>query len=156
MRSICNGNQLPFTPAASPSARSSVSPSVQAPSTDDASQELSTFSRSPESPSAAAEVPCNSAASEISHEDPEIDMASEGPGVDFGTLYYRRLLQGRGILYSDQQLTAGDETGIWVKAFASDVNLFRHDFTMTMMKLSTLGVLTSSAGQVRVNCSKVA
>eukprot|EP00257_Ricinus_communis_P003658 XP_002516056.3 putative Peroxidase 48 [Ricinus communis] len=90
-----------------------------------------------------------------SPEDLGINMAYEGPGVDFGTLYYRSLLHGRGILYSDQQLMSGEETGIWVRAYASDVSLFRRDFAQAMMKLSNLNVLTGSAGQVRRNCSKV-
>lgn len=85
-----------------------------------------------------------------------MDMAYEGPSVDFGTVYYRSLLQGRGILYADQQLTAGEETRIWVRAYASDASLFRRDFSLAMMKLSDLSVLTGSMGQVRLNCSKVA
>ncbi|KAF2323358.1 hypothetical protein GH714_034831 [Hevea brasiliensis] len=89
-------------------------------------------------------------------EGPGINMAYEGPGIDFGSVYYHSLLQGRGILYSDQQLMSGEETGIWVKAYASDVSLFLRDFAQAMMKLSDLHVLTGSAGQVRLNCSRVA
>nr|AHL39113.1 class III peroxidase [Populus trichocarpa] len=85
-----------------------------------------------------------------------MNMAYEGPGVDFGTLYYRSLLQGKGILYSDQQLMAGIDTGIWVRAYASDISLFPRDFALAMMKLSNLRVLTGSKGQVRLHCSKVA
>ncbi|KAF9690011.1 hypothetical protein SADUNF_Sadunf01G0151600 [Salix dunnii] len=91
-----------------------------------------------------------------SPEEPGMNMAQEGPGVDFGTLYYRGLLRGKGILYADQQLMAGIETGIWVRAYASDISLFRRDFSRAMMKLSNLGVLTGSKGQVRLHCSKVA
>lgn len=89
-------------------------------------------------------------------EEPGINMAYEGPGVDFGRLYYRTLLQGRGILVSDQQLMSGEETAKWVNAYASDVSLFRRDFARAMVKLSNLQVLTGSDGQVRVNCSKMA
>ncbi|XP_065865084.1 putative Peroxidase 48 [Euphorbia lathyris] len=174
LRSSCNGNHSSFTPAASPSFQDSLSPSM---STIDASPEASTSSGSPHSPASVAAVPYSSmssettllapfggpissgapsVASENSPEDPGINMAYEGPGVDFGTLYYRRLLQGRGILFSDQQLMAGEDTGIWVKAYTSNVNLFRRDFAMAMMKLSNLNVLTGLAGQVRVNCSKLA
>ncbi|KAL6994749.1 peroxidase [Sarracenia purpurea var. burkii] len=90
-----------------------------------------------------------------STKEPRMVMGNERQGSGFGTLYYRSLLQARGILYVDQQLTAGEETETWVKAYAADVSLFRRDFSLAMMKLSNLGVLTSPMGQVRINCSKV-
>ncbi|WCJ40748.1 Peroxidase superfamily protein [Euphorbia peplus] len=172
LRSSCKVNHSSVTPAASPSFHGSLSPS-----TNDASPKASTSTGSTQSPSSAAGVPYSSMpsgtkllaslegpissrapsfASETSPEDPGINMAYEGAGVNFGTLYFRSLLQGRGILFSDQQLMAGEDTGIWVKAYTSDGNLFRRDFALAMMKLSNLNVLTGLAGQVRVNCSKVA
>ncbi|XP_060205783.1 putative Peroxidase 48 [Lycium barbarum] len=93
--------------------------------------------------------------SSVPVEEPAMKMDYEGPGESFGTLYYRSLLQGRGILYVDQQLTAGEETKTWVQAYASDVSLFHKDFGLTMMKLSNLGVLTAPMGQVRKDCRKV-
>ncbi|KAL3610622.1 hypothetical protein D5086_001642 [Populus alba] len=89
-------------------------------------------------------------------EEPGMNMANEGPGVDFGRLYHRSLLQGKGILYSDQQLMAGIDTGIWVRAYASDISLFPRGFALVMMKLSNLRVLSGSKGQVPLHCSKVA
>ena len=83
-------------------------------------------------------------------------MAYEGPGVDFGILYYHSLLHSRGILYFDQQIIFGEETRMWIRVYASDMSLFRHDFAQAMMKLSNLHVLTGSAGQIRLNCSRVA
>ncbi|CAN4088996.1 unnamed protein product [Withania somnifera] len=88
-------------------------------------------------------------------EEPAMKMDYDGPGESFGTLYYRSLLHGRGILYVDQQLTAGEETKTWVQAYASDVSLFHKDFGSTMMKLSNLGVLTAPMGQIRKDCRKV-
>ncbi|KAK4361887.1 hypothetical protein RND71_017128 [Anisodus tanguticus] len=88
-------------------------------------------------------------------EEPAMKMDYEGPGESFGTLYYRSLLQGRGILYVDQQLTAGEETKTWVQAYASDESLFHKDFGLTMMKLSILEVQTSPMGQIRKECHKV-
>lgn len=82
-------------------------------------------------------------------------MDYEGPGRGFGTLYYRGLLQGKGLLYVDQQLTAGEETETWVRAYASDANLFQKDFALAMMKLSNYRVLTGPMGQVRLNCRQV-
>lgn len=83
-------------------------------------------------------------------------MSHDGPGSGFGTVYYRSLLQNKGILYADQQLMAGEESGIWVRAYASDLSLFRRDFALAMIKLSNLRVLTGPMGQIRRNCSKVA
>ena len=60
-------------------------------------------------------------------------MAYEGPGVDFGTLYYHSLLHGRGILYSNKQIMSGEETGMWVRAYASNMSLFQHDFAQAIM-----------------------
>ncbi|OWM90875.1 hypothetical protein CDL15_Pgr027362 [Punica granatum] len=70
----------------------------------------------------------------------------------FGSPYYRSLLEGRGILFADQQFTGSEETGSWVRAYVWD--LFRKDFAEAMLKLSSMQVLTTLNGQVRVNCSK--
>lgn len=84
-----------------------------------------------------------------------MDMDYEGPGSGFGTLYYRSLLQGRGILFVDQQMTAGENTSNWVRQYASDVSMFHKDFAQVMMKLSNYQVLTGSQGDVRQNCREV-
>ncbi|KAK6914891.1 hem peroxidase [Dillenia turbinata] len=91
-----------------------------------------------------------------SPEEPGMEMDYEGVKENFGTLYYRSLLQGRGILHVDQQLTVREETADWVRAYSSDASLFRRDFATVMMKLSNLRVLTAPMGQVRLKCSKVA
>ncbi|CAN8229525.1 unnamed protein product [Cochlearia groenlandica] len=89
--------------------------------------------------------------------DGEIDMSydNEGGKEGFGTRYYRRLMQKKGLMFSDQQLTGREETEMWVRAYASDQVLFRRDFAMAMMKLSSYHVLTGPLGQVRTTCSKV-
>ncbi|CAH9122816.1 unnamed protein product [Cuscuta epithymum] len=89
-------------------------------------------------------------------EEPVIKMDYKGPGNGFGTIYYQSLLQSKGILFSDQQLTESEETAEWVEAFASDAKLFRLKFCRSMMKLSTLGVLNATQGKVRLNCRRVA
>ncbi|OMO54102.1 Plant peroxidase [Corchorus capsularis] len=86
----------------------------------------------------------------------KLAMAYDGTGPNFGTVYYRSLLQGKGILYADQQLMAGEETGLWVRAYASDSSLYQRDFALAMMKLSNRNVLTAPRGQIRLNCSRVA
>lgn len=74
---------------------------------------------------------------------------------DFGTLYYHTLLNGKGIIYADQQLMEGEETRHWVKEYVFHPTLFHQDFTLAMMKLSDLRVLTLPMGQIQLNCSKV-
>ncbi|PON88462.1 Peroxidase [Trema orientale] len=86
----------------------------------------------------------------------EPGMLMNYDGSAFGTQYYHSLLQGKGILHTDQQLMAAEETANWVRAYAADISLFRHDFALAMMKLSDLQVLTAPMGQIRLNCSKVA
>ena len=107
------------------------------------------------SSSGAQQSPSHDSSPSSSPEDPGMAMDFEGPRSPFGTLYYHSLLQGRGILYVDQQLMAGEETGNWVRAYASHTSLFRRDFALAMMKLSNLQVLTAPTGHIRLNCSKV-
>ncbi|XP_058192466.1 putative Peroxidase 48 [Rhododendron vialii] len=128
LRSRCNNNHTSSSPSLSPS------PSSSCPSL---------------SPSCVGDP-----VSPPSPQVPGVEMDYEGKGSGFGTLYYRSLLQGRGILYVDQQLTVGEETEAWVRAYALDASLFRRDFAKAMMKLSNLGVLIAPAGQVRISCSK--
>ncbi|KAL7191321.1 hypothetical protein ACSBR2_023402 [Camellia fascicularis] len=73
-----------------------------------------------------------------SPEEARMEMGYASRGSGFGMLYYRSLLEDRGILYVDQQLTVGEETENWVGAYASAVSLFRKDFAVAMMKLSNL------------------
>lgn len=80
------------------------------------------------------------------------------PEGRFGNHYYERLLEGRGLLRADQQLTAG-RTVRWVRAYApegdSGLRAFRADFAHAMVKLSGLGPLSGSQGQVRTRCSRL-
>ncbi|XP_076924538.1 putative Peroxidase 48 [Bidens hawaiensis] len=90
-----------------------------------------------------------------SDQERSMKMDYEGTGSGFGTLYYRGLLQGKGILFVDQQLLAGEETANWVRQYASDVSMFYRDFAQVMMKLSSIQVLTGQSGEVRTNCREV-
>ncbi|OQU84947.1 putative Peroxidase 48 [Sorghum bicolor] len=86
----------------------------------------------------------------------EMGYYRQGREVGFGAHYYARLLEGRGILRADQQLTAGS-TVRWVRVYASGARgeeVFREDFAHAMVKLSGLAPLTGSAGQIRISCSK--
>ncbi|KAJ4956440.1 hypothetical protein NE237_013223 [Protea cynaroides] len=77
-------------------------------------------------------------------------------GIMFDLHYFQDVLRGRGLLFSDQQLMKDPTTADAVRNYASgDGSDFRIDFIQVMAKLSNLGVLTGSQGQVRINCSKV-
>ncbi|XP_022714970.1 putative Peroxidase 48 [Durio zibethinus] len=144
MRSKCSKSHSSTSTAPSPSFDGSPLPTAQSPSFySSLSSEAAT--------SASFEKLLSS-----SPKDQGMAVSYEGTGADFGTVYYRSLLQGKGILYADQQLMAGEETGLWVRAYASDASLYQRDFAIAMMKLSKLHVLTAPRGQIRKNCSKVA
>lgn len=81
-------------------------------------------------------------------------ITSISSGRGFDTHYYKSLLKGRGLLFSDQQLMANEQTARLVRAYASDDGTtFRVEFARAMFKLSNLNVLHGSQGQVRTNCS---
>ncbi|XP_015938266.1 putative Peroxidase 48 [Arachis duranensis] len=106
--------------------------------------------------STAFESTFSSGSPSSSVEEPGITMDLEQPQSDFGITYYRNLLQGRGILYADQQLLEGEVTRYWIKEYALDSTLFHKHFALAMMKLSDLHILTPPMGNIRLNCSKVA
>ncbi|KAL6196790.1 hypothetical protein ACLB2K_032403 [Fragaria x ananassa] len=90
----------------------------------------------------------------ISNGDPTQSFLSMSSGAVFDSHYYQNLMRGRGILFADQQLMADMRTAQVVATFASDNGTaFRMDFAQAMAKMSTLGVLTGSQGQVRSVCS---
>ncbi|GAV73517.1 LOW QUALITY PROTEIN: peroxidase domain-containing protein, partial [Cephalotus follicularis] len=72
----------------------------------------------------------------------------------FDTHYYQSLLRGRGLLFSDQQLMVDDQTAMLVRIYSiGNGSTFQMDFARVMVKLSNLGALTGSEGQVQINCS---
>lgn len=85
----------------------------------------------------------------------DLSFNNEGGDRDFGIRYYTRLLENKGVMTSDQMLTAREETMRWVRAYSSDPLLFRKDFASVMIRLSSYRVLTGSAGIVKKNCSTV-
>ncbi|GAA0145296.1 hypothetical protein Leryth_010187 [Lithospermum erythrorhizon] len=80
-------------------------------------------------------------------------ISGEQSFSSFDGHYFRSLVAGKGILFSDQQLMSFEKTVKIVQEYASDDTKFRLDFARAMLKLSNLGVLTGSQGQIRRNCS---
>ncbi|PHU26958.1 hypothetical protein BC332_05290 [Capsicum chinense] len=74
----------------------------------------------------------------------------------FDNHYYKTLMRGKGLLFSDQQLMANEKTAAAVTDYSyDDGTIFRTEFAHAMGKLSSIGVLTGSAGEVRHSCSHI-
>ncbi|XP_038874441.1 peroxidase 66 [Benincasa hispida] len=71
----------------------------------------------------------------------------------FDNVYYKRLLEGKGVFGSDQALFVDSRTRGLVGLFAQDQNLFFKEFAASMVNLGNLGV--SQNGNVRLNCRVV-
>lgn len=83
-----------------------------------------------------------------------LPMDYEGPGVGFGEVYFRSLLQGKGLLFVDQQLTSDMPTSSVVGAYAADLPRFEEDFGRAMAKLSNLQGPSEEDGEVRRDCRR--
>ncbi|KAG0630033.1 hypothetical protein M758_1G149200 [Ceratodon purpureus] len=71
----------------------------------------------------------------------------------FDNQYYKDVMAGRGLLFSDQVLDTTPGTTLQlVEAYAHDQGKFFHDFAASMLKMSSHHVLSSNHGEVRRNC----
>ncbi|WCJ20681.1 Peroxidase superfamily protein [Euphorbia peplus] len=73
----------------------------------------------------------------------------------FDNHYFHNILQGQGLLGSDNVLVMEDEEGeitekVW--AYASNQHLFFQSFANSMLKMGNINVLTGNHGDVRKNC----
>ncbi|KAF9625881.1 hypothetical protein IFM89_027658 [Coptis chinensis] len=73
----------------------------------------------------------------------------------FDNQYFRNLIEGNGLLNSDNVLISQDIEGeirkqVW--AYASDEKLFFKSFAASMVKMGNINVLTGAEGQIRRNC----
>nr|XP_043631093.1 peroxidase N-like [Erigeron canadensis] len=77
----------------------------------------------------------------------------------FDTHYFQNLINGRGILESDQFLYSSDQgistTRSLVELYSNNTQLFFNDFANSMIKMGNIQPLTGSAGQIRKNCRVV-
>ncbi|XP_055806637.1 putative Peroxidase 48 [Solanum dulcamara] len=76
--------------------------------------------------------------------------------ASFDNHYYKTLMRGRGLLFADQQLMANEKTAAAVTDYSfDDGTVFRTEFAHAMAKMSNIGVLTGSKGEVRHSCSRL-
>ncbi|GLT88551.1 hypothetical protein SLE2022_065710 [Rubroshorea leprosula] len=74
----------------------------------------------------------------------------------FDNLYYKNLVNYKGILHSDEELFNGSSTtALLVKRYATDNSVFFKDFAKAIVKMGNIKPLTGTSGEVRINCRKV-
>ncbi|KAI3721933.1 hypothetical protein L2E82_32953 [Cichorium intybus] len=77
----------------------------------------------------------------------------------FDNHYFQNLVNGRGVLESDQFLYSSDQavstTRSLVEAYSKNPQLFSTDFANSMVKMGNIEPLTGSAGEIRKNCRVV-
>lgn len=81
-----------------------------------------------------------------------LDLATP---LRFDNDYYINLLEGKGLLGSDNVLVSEDEEGeiskqVW--SYASNQNLFFDSFVKSIVKMGNINVLTGYQGEIRKNC----
>lgn len=73
----------------------------------------------------------------------------------FDNHYFLNILEGKGLLGSDDVLITQDYEGeirTQVRSYASDQTLFFDSFVKSIVKMGNINVLTSHEGEVRRNC----
>lgn len=77
----------------------------------------------------------------------------------FDNHYFQNLLNGKGLLQSDQILFSSSEaastTRSIVESYGNDSVLFFSNFVNSMIKMSNISPLTGSSGEIRRNCRVV-
>ncbi|XP_078430396.1 peroxidase superfamily protein [Wolffia australiana] len=72
----------------------------------------------------------------------------------FDNAYYRNLINGKGLLTSDQVLFTDSISKPTVLKFAKSQSSFFKAFTAAMIKLGRTGVKTGTQGEIRTDCSR--
>ncbi|KAL4186645.1 hypothetical protein AMTRI_Chr09g34970 [Amborella trichopoda] len=77
----------------------------------------------------------------------------------FDSNYFKNLLNGKGLLQTDQELFSGDDavnvTKSIVESYNNSQGLFFKDFAASMIKMGNISPLTGSSGEIRKNCRVV-
>ncbi|CAL5425677.1 unnamed protein product [Camellia sinensis] len=77
----------------------------------------------------------------------------------FDNHYFQNLVNGKGLLQSDQILYSSDEAATTTKSlvelYSNNLSLFLGDFAKSMIKMGNINPLTGSSGQIRKDCRAV-
>uniref|UniRef100_A0A5B7BYN4 Peroxidase n=1 Tax=Davidia involucrata TaxID=16924 RepID=A0A5B7BYN4_DAVIN len=89
--------------------------------------------------------------------DSDTNLAPLDPvsSTKFDNIYFKNIANNSGILQSDQALMGDNTTAAMVINYSKFPFLFLKDFGASMVKLSSVGVLTGQDGQIRKNCRVV-
>lgn len=76
--------------------------------------------------------------------------------IKFDINYYRNLVEGTGLLRSDEILysTKGSRTASLVRLYSINTHAFFKQFAASMIKMGNISPLTGSSGEIRKNCRK--
>ncbi|KAE9596083.1 hypothetical protein Lal_00031214 [Lupinus albus] len=72
----------------------------------------------------------------------------------FDNLYYKNLINKKGLLHSDQELFNGGSTDSLVTTYSNNEKAFNSDFVTAMIKMGNIKPLTGSNGQIRKHCRR--
>lgn len=73
----------------------------------------------------------------------------------FDNMYYKNVLNGTGLLETDQALLGDNRTASLVNNYSKWPALFFRDFAVSMEKMGRIGVLTGQQGEIRKKCRVV-
>ncbi|GER30852.1 peroxidase family protein [Striga asiatica] len=79
----------------------------------------------------------------------------DSTSTKFDNGYFRSLVNNSGLLQSDQALMSDNRTAALVLNYVKWPFLFTKDFAISMVKMSSIGVLTGQQGEIRRNCRVV-
>ncbi|XP_058086061.1 peroxidase 5-like [Magnolia sinica] len=82
-----------------------------------------------------------------------VQMNPSSPSV-MDTGYYQDIIANRGLFTSDQTLLTNPATANQVGLNVINPFRWRSNFSMAMVKMGHIGVLTGSDGEIRLNCRK--
>lgn len=72
----------------------------------------------------------------------------------FDNLYYKNLINKKGLLHSDQVLFNGGSTDSLVRTYSNNQKAFESDFVTAMIKMGNTKPLTGSKGEIRKQCRR--
>ncbi|OAY83667.1 Peroxidase 9 [Ananas comosus] len=75
----------------------------------------------------------------------------------FDNYYYNSIMQGKGLLNSDEVLMTGNDANTMdlVKSYAEDEQLFFEQYAKSIVKMGNISPLTGFNGEVRKNCRSI-
>ncbi|WJX63733.1 peroxidase [Trifolium repens] len=72
----------------------------------------------------------------------------------FDNVYYKNLINKKGLFRSDQVLFNGGSTDSLVKAYSNNPKAFESDFVTAIIKMGNIKPLTGSKGEIRKQCRR--